>query len=153
MILVGLGICIVMLVIGSLLLNKYDTENIGGTMCVIGGVVGFILLIGAVMTAVDVAKLRVIDERIAMYQEENARIETQIEATVEQYQKYETDIFMDTKPESAITLVALYPELKADTLVQAQIDIYLKNNDTIKELRDQQIKGKVQQWWLYFGGG
>ena len=65
---------------------------------------------------------------------------------------YETDIFMDVAPDTAVTLVALYPELKSDTLVQSQIEVYTENNKMIKSLRDQQIKGNVSRWWLYFGG-
>ena len=87
-----------------------------------------------------------------MYQEENSKIEQQIADIVEQYQKYETDIFMDVAPDTAVTLVALYPELKSDTLVQSQIEVYTENNKIIKSLRDQQIKGDVYRWWLYFGG-
>ena len=59
---------------------------------------------------------------------------------------------MDVTPDTAVTLVALYPELKSDTLVQSQIEVYTENNNMIKFLRDQQIKGNVSRWWLYFGG-
>ena len=34
----------------------------------------------------------------------------------------------------------------------AQIEVYAENNKIIKDLRDQQIKGDVYRWWLYFGG-
>jgi hypothetical protein len=46
----------------------------------------------------------------------------------------------------------MYPDLKADTLVQKQIETYVANNNTIKELRTDKINGKVYRWWLYFGG-
>ena len=59
---------------------------------------------------------------------------------------------MEVAPESAVTMVSLYPELKSDSLVQAQIEVYAENNKIIKDLRDQQIKGNVYRWWLYFGG-
>ena len=59
---------------------------------------------------------------------------------------------MDVTPDTAVTLVALYPELKSDTLVQSQIEVYTENNNMIKFLRDQQIKCNVSRWWLYFGG-
>ena len=49
-------------------------------------------------------------------------------------------------------LVTLYPELKADTLVAKQIEIYTNNNQKIKELKEQKLYGKVYKWWLYFGG-
>ena len=59
---------------------------------------------------------------------------------------------MEVSPESAVTMVSLYPELKSDSLVQAQIEVYVENNKTIKYLKDKQIKGDVYRWWLYFGG-
>lgn len=122
-------------------------------LAVIGGVMLFIGIVGGIISGVFVSQLSVIDDRIEMYQEENARIEQQIADVVEQYQKYETDIFMEVAPESAVSMVALYPELKSDSLVQAQIEVYVANNNMIKDLKDQQIKGDVYRWWLYFGGG
>ena len=83
---------------------------------------------------------------------ENQKIETQIAETVQQYQEYESGIFTEVAPESSVILVALYPELKADTLVQKQIEVYVANNEKIKELKESNITGDVKRWWLYFGG-
>ena len=83
--------------------------------------------------------------------EENAKIEQQIADTVKQYQEYETGIFTEVSPEDSITLVALYPELKSDTLVQSQIEVYVENNKAIKELKSSAINASVYRWWLYFG--
>ena len=154
MILLIFGICILMIIGGCILDGKTGVDSdicylIGG----IGVIVGFFALVGLIIVGVNVKSLSVIDDRIAMYEEENARIEQQIADVVEQYQKYETDIFMEVAPESAVTMVSLYPELKSDSLVQAQIEVYIENNKTIKDLRDKQIKGNVYRWWLYFGGG
>lgn len=88
---------------------------------------------------------------IAMYEEENTKIEQQIADVVTQYQEYEEGIFTEVAPESAMTLVALYPELKSDTLVQSQIEIYADNNKQIKELKCKAINTSVIRWWLYFG--
>lgn len=153
MILLIFGICILMIVGGFILDEKTGVDS---DLCFrisgIGMVVGFFALLGLIIVGVNVKSLSVIDDRIAMYEEENARIEQQIADVVEQYQKYETDIFREVAPESAVTMVSLYPELKSDSLVQAQIEVYTENNKTIKDLRDKQIKGNVYRWWLYFGG-
>ena len=154
MILLIFGICILMIVGGFILDEKTGVDSdicfgIGG----IGMVVGFFALLGLIIVGVNIKSLSVIDDRIAMYEEENARIEQQIADVVEQYQKYETDIFREVAPDSAVTMVSLYPELKSDSLVQAQIEVYTENNKTIRDLRDKQIKGNVYHWWLYFGGG
>ena len=154
MILLIFGICILMIVGGFILDKKTGADSdICFGISGIGMVVGFFALLGLIIVGVNVKSLSVIDDRIAMYEEENARIEQQVADVVEQYQKYETDIFMEVAPESAVTMVSLYPELKSDSLVQAQIEVYTENNKTIRDLRDKQIKGNVYRWWLYFGGG
>ena len=154
MVLLIFGICILMIVGGFILDKKTGADSdICFGISGIGMVVGFFALVGLIIVGVNVKSLSVIDDRIVMYEEENARIEQQIADVVEQYQKYETDIFREVAPESAVTMVSLYPELKSDSLVQAQIEVYTENNKTIRDLRDKQIKGNVYRWWLYFGGG
>ena len=153
MILLIFGICLLLVIGGCILDSKTGADSdICFGISGIGMVVGFFALLGLIIVGVNVKSLSVIDDRIAMYEEENTRIEQQIADVVEQYQKYETDIFMEVAPESAVTMVSLYPELKSDSLVQAQIEVYAENNKIIKDLRDQQIKGNVYRWWLYFGG-
>ena len=154
MILLIFGICILMIIGGCILDGKTGVDSdICFGISGIGMVVGFFALLGLIIVGVNIKSLSVIDDRIAMYEEENARIEQQVADVVEQYQKYETDIFREVAPESAVTMVSLYPELKSDSLVQAQIEVYTENNKTIRDLRDKQIKGNVYRWWLYFGGG
>lgn len=153
MILVILAIFIAITVVGAIV-DSMSSYSIGGTLiAVFGAVGGLVALTAAIILGITTRELTVIDDRIEMYQEENARIEQQIADVVEQYQKYETDIFMEVAPESAVSMVALYPELKSDSLVQAQIEVYVANNNMIKDLKDRQIKGDVYRWWLYFGGG
>ena len=151
MILVILAVCIAMLICGVLIYEDTCEETVGSIIGGIGGVVGMIAVIALVILLCHMGTVVGIDDKIAMYEEENARIESQIATVVEQYQKYETDIFTDVKPESAMTLVSLYPELKSDTLVTKQIEVYVENNAKIKELKENSITGKYTKWWLYFG--
>ena len=143
------------ILLGIAMLIIYDKKNVGD-WCEVSGGIGFlfsiIAFIAIIILGIHVKSISVIDDRIEMYEEENTRIEQQIADVVEQYQKYETDIFMEVAPESAVTMVSLYPELKSDSLVQAQIEVYVENNKTIKDLKDKQINGDVYRWWLYFGG-
>ena len=152
MIFVILAVCLGLIALGIFcVVNMHDVT---GGVSIGAGVLGFIIaFIVCICLIVSVSQLGVIDQKIEMYQEENTRIEEQIAATVKQYQEYETDIFTAVSPdESSIVLVSLYPELKADTLVQSQIEIYTANNQAIKSLREQKINGTVDRWWLYFGG-
>ena len=151
MILVILGIIIALFVLGAVIFANSTCEGAGAGLMILSVFLFIAALIATVCLGVSVSKLQTIDDRIAMYEEENTVIETQIAEVVEQYQKYETDIFTEIAPDSSITLVSMYPELKSDTLVQTQIEVYLANNKIIRELREKQINGCVVRWWLYFG--
>lgn len=102
--------------------------------------------------APTVATASVIDSKIEMYQEENERIEQDIDRIVQEYLKHEHDTLTDLKTEkSSITLVTLFPELKTDTLVQQQLEIYVANNAKIRSLREEKIDIAKLKWLLYFG--
>lgn len=150
MIIVMFLICAGVIALGAWLYNEVEEVSGGVTMFfgISGGVISFITFI---VLCVSVSGLKVIDAKIEMYQTENTNIENQITECVKQYQQYETDIFTEVTPESAVTLISLYPELKADTLVAKQIEVYLANNQKIKELKESKISGDVYRWWLYFG--
>ena len=122
----------------------------GGTVPI--GVFCVITLVVSMCLAGKIAEGRILDDKIAMYTEENQKIEEQIGMLVEEYMNYESNTYIETKGENAISLVALYPDLKADELVKKQIEVYLANNQKIKELKEQNIMGDVYRWWTYFGG-
>lgn len=126
-----------------------NCDGIIGTF--FGSIPLFMGVIVAISLAVQVSNLSVINEKIAMYEQENTKIEQQIEAAVISYQQHEKDVFTDVKPDSYIQLVSVYPELKSDTLVKEQIKTYQSNNKKIKELKVTAINGNVKRWWLYFG--
>lgn len=153
MILVILVIGILMVTLGIVLYDKldYGKDKIGKIFQIIGAVATIISTIVTIVLLVCVLNRVIIDKKIAIYEEEDTKIEQQIADTVKQYQEYETGIFTEVAPESSITLVALYPELKSDTLVQSQIKVYVDNNKTIKELKSSAINAPVYRWWLYFG--
>ena len=150
-------ILVIFVVSIALLVLSFTVLSWDDDITMVFGVPGLLGCLASLITIIclliSVSNASVLDEKIAMYEEENARIEGQIAAVVTQYQEYESDIFTEVAvDESAITLVTLYPELKSDTLVQSQIDIYVQNNEKIKELREAEISASVKKWWLYFGG-
>lgn len=153
MILVILALGILLLVLGIILYDKLEAgaDEVGSVFQVVGIVAIVISTIVSIVLLISVLKWVNIDKKIALYEEENTKIEQQIADVVKQYQEYETGIFTEVVPESSITLVALYPELKSDTLVQSQIKVYVDNNKTIKELKSTALNASVYRWWLYFG--
>lgn len=93
----------------------------------------------------------VLDQKIVMYEEENTSIEQSIGSLVEDYMDYESNAYSDLKSQDLIELVTNFPELKADALVQEEIDIYIENNQKIKELKEEKIDLSTMKWLLYFG--
>lgn len=91
-----------------------------------------------------------IDEKLELYQEENAIIEERIAQSVNAYMTYEKNIYSDLKVESPMTLVSLYPELSSDELISAQINTYIENSKEIKQLKQEQINQEYVKWWLNF---
>ena len=82
----------------------------------------------------------VLDQKIVMYEEENTSIEQSIGSIVEDYMDYESNAYSDLKSQDLIEFVTNFPELKADALVQKELDIYIENNQKIKELKAYKIK-------------
>lgn len=136
--------------VASWFIDSYgDCDGLFGIF--LGSIPLVIGVIVAISLTVQVSNLSVINEKIAMYEQENAKIEQQIETAITAYQQHEKDVFTEVKPDSYIQLVSIYPELKSDTLVNEQIKTYQSNNKKIKELKVTAINGNVKRWWLYFG--
>ena len=155
MLLVVLVVCISVFVIGTVIYCKSVTADkaaVGNVMQIASGLVGVPVLLATIVVGSMVANDSVVDDKIAMYTEENAVIEQQIAECVERYQEYEQGVFAEVAPTDAVAVVTLYPELKSDTLVQAQIETYVENSNKIKELKERKIDASVRKWWLYFGG-
>ena len=129
-----------------------DDIDIGPIIGVPGLVISLASLIVGIILAISVSCNAVIDSELAMYTEENAAIEERIASVVDQYQEYETKIFTEVTPENALGIVMTYPELKSNDLVAQQIELYISNNEKIKELKTEKLYDSVKRWWLYFGG-
>lgn len=134
--------------------NKAKSEYAKELLLILGGIstVCIVALLIAICSLVyDISTIYVIDEKITMYQEENAKIEEQIDVVVKEYLKYEADTYETLKTESSIPIATLYPELKANELVQKQIECYYSNNQIIKELKEKKIDIQKSKMLLYFG--
>lgn len=146
-VLIILTICAVVV---ACLDSKYE-----GTMYYVGGFGAICLGILDVIVVISIIILFAYGvtarPKIKMYEEENQKIEKQVDVLVKQYMEYEGKTLTEFKSESSITLVSLYPELKSDTLISKQIEVYIANNNKIKELKECEIEMKIGKWLLYFG--
>lgn len=150
---VGIGLLILGIVFGCK--DDWESGKCIACMC-IGTIVFIVCAIVMIFVVNDAITYSQMDERIAIYEEENVRIEKQVKTTVEAYQEYEKEIFGNIdldkiSGEKLILLTSIYPELKSDTLVQELISVYTENNNQIKELKTKKLDYKVSCWWLYFG--
>lgn len=109
------------------------------------------LLIWVIGLCISIGTAHTIDEKIAMYEEENAKIEAAISETVSNYMTWESDTYRDFKVESPITLVPCIPVLNSDELVKEQIKVYTENNKEIRKLKEDKINLSKKKWKLYFG--
>ena len=129
----------------------YDNEPIYWALNMIGTILLSISLIVTIVLGVNYSEVKIIDDKIALYQEENTKIEEQVNIVVEKYQTYEKNTFENCKIEDPTMVFAMYPELKSDDLITKQIDLYIENNKQIKKLKSEKLNYHLMAWWLYFG--
>ena len=129
---------------------------IGGVCACEENVVGFsVLASGFIAIVIFVMLIEFpfnIDKKLAMYEEENLKIETKIKDTIKSYMEYEQETYDKVLKDADLTTIVLkYPELNSNELVKAEIEVYKENNNKIRELKEKQINKSVMAWWLYFG--
>lgn len=138
---------VITIVIFIFLLVSYDYDE----LAIIPLVAFSIELIALMCCLGGLINIRIINQRIELYKTQNKAIENKIEITIKNYMEYEGSTFKELKGDSYIQLVNLYPELKADKLVQQQINLYLSNNEKIIKLKEEKLNGTIYKWWIYFG--
>lgn len=137
--------------IGFFIHASHDMNEAGLDGGVLFSIFAGLTFIVAMVLLIELTSIKPIPAKIDMYMQENEKIEAQIAECVTNYQKHEEKIFTEVAPENAITLASLYPELKSDALVKQQINIYIANNEKIKELKNEELNASAFRWWLYFG--
>ena len=154
-------IFLLMIGIGILLVYFMDATDhdvictIGAIGIITGCIAEFMIVIAIIVQCCGISQLKVADKKIAMYQEENTKIEQDITTIVKDYMNYEKDTYKIASEQidgsSLLVLTELYPDLKSNELVKKQIEIYTENNNKIKQLKEEKINNQMCKWWLYFG--
>lgn len=143
MILVITGIVFLLMLLGF-----WADEEIGGFfgLCFVGCIIAIICI------SCSLIECRTVDEKISMYTEENTNIETKVKETVRAYMNFEESTYTELiKDADLTTLMIKYPDLNSNELVKQEINLYIQNNNKIKELKEKKIDKTVVKWWLYFG--
>lgn len=126
-------------------------EDLADGFGILGCLIGFIALIGIFVNIGLLVRGRTLDDKIAMYEQENTAIEQSVDVLVKDYYKHESDTYSSLKPENAVLFASAYPELQSNELATKQLEIYVENNNKIKELKEDQINLSRNRFWLYFG--
>lgn len=149
MLYVLLAVFIVVLIVAEIIVNRF--EGVGFAAVIISVFGSVATLIAILVIAPDVNTEFVIDQKIQLYEQENAIIEQRIDAVVKEYMAYEKETYADLSAVDPVARVAFFPELKADTMVQAQIQTYTRNWEKILSLKEEKVNLITKRWWLSFG--
>ena len=143
---------ILLLIIGiGLTCCIFMDNDTGEVFSGFGSLISVVALIGIIINIGILINGRTFDDKIAMYEQENAAIEQSVNVLVKDYYKHESDTYSSLKPENAVLFASAYPELQSNELATKQLEIYVDNNNKIKELKEDQINLSKNRFWLYFG--
>lgn len=145
-----LVIVLIIMIVSIVLLVQ--TEEGGWVAGVVFPAITAVGLVVAIV--VGIAKISTgtkIDKQIEMCVEENANIEQQITITVERYLEHELNVYDTLQGESITTLLVVYPEINGNELVKRQMDIFVANNDKIRELKNEKLNLSTWKFLVYFG--
>ena len=119
---------------------------------VLGFIIGFPSLV-AVLIAGGIYNYNssTIDSRLAVLEEQNTTVLTQIEPLVQQALNYESSTYKDLKLDvnKLIIFAQMYPDLKANSFLNKQIDIILANQEEIKQLKLAKASLNAYHFWLW----
>ena len=152
MIWILLLVALIILGVGVALLFTWDCEALGGTMLAIGMILSIAVGIFAFVLACCCVDTFNVDKKIEMYETENAKIEEQMTLIVQNYMEHEQEVFGEITEKNVMSYITLYPDLRSDSLVAKQMEIYYANYEKITKLKEEQIMAPLYRWWCYFGG-
>ena len=93
-----------------------------------------------------------IQEKIQIYEEQNAQIEQSIDAAVQAYCEHEQITYTKMSDGAVALVAAAYPELASSELVKTQMEVWTSNSSELKDLKSKLVDFHRAQYFLYFGG-
>lgn len=140
---------IALIILGCVLNDSY---NDGEGIIILGSIIGVPSLI-ALLIAGGVYNYdsSTIDSRLAVLEEQNTTVLTQVEPIVQQALNYESSTYKDLKLDvnKLIIFAQMYPNLKANDFLNKQIDIILANQEEIKQLKLDKASLNAYHFWLW----
>jgi ABC-type transport system involved in multi-copper enzyme maturation permease subunit len=118
----------------------------------VGAAIFIVFLFSTVITAgVYNYRNSTIDNQLSVLEEQNQLVLSQIEPLVQQALEYESNTYKDFKLDAAkvIAFTQLYPDLKANSFLNKQIDVILANQQEIKQLKLNKASLNAYHFWLW----
>ena len=132
------------------------STNKFGFLAVVPGVLGtvfaIIFSIWTLWNIIIVASGFGIQEKIEIYEDQNAQIEQSIDATVQAYCEHEQITYVQMSDGAVALVAAAYPELASSELVKTQMEVWTSNSSELKDLKSDLVDFHRAQYFLYFGG-
>lgn len=132
------------------------STNKFGFLAVVPGVLGaiFTIVFGiwTLWNIITVASGFGIQEKIEIYENQNAQIEQSIDAAVKAYCEHEQITYVQMSDGAVALIAAAYPELASSELVKTQMEVWTSNSNELKELKSRLVDFHRAQYFLYFGG-
>lgn len=141
----------ILLVLGIVIVIWGGFQDSDGIIC-IGFLIGLPSLT-AILIAVGIYNYdsSTINSRLAVLEEQNTTVLTQVEPLVQKALDYESSTHKDLKLDvnKLIIFAQMYPELKANDFLNRQIDIILANQEEIKQLKLDKASLNAYHLWLW----
>lgn len=152
-------ITLLLLVSAAFIVLAEAIDNSNCKLCTIFAIPGIIGVAGCIVfgiwtiwNVIYVASGFSIEEKIGIYEEQNAQIEQSIDAAVKAYCEHEQITYVQMSDGAVALVAAAYPELASSELVKAQMEVWTSNSNELKELKSDLIGFHRAQYFLYFGG-
>ena len=134
-------------------------ENSNCKLCTIVAIPGIIGVAGCaifgiwtIWNIITVASGFGIQEKIQIYEDQNAQIEQSIDAAVKAYCEHEQITYVQMSDGAVALVAAAYPELASSELVKTQMEVWTSNSSELKDLKSDLVDFRRAQYFLYFGG-
>lgn len=146
-----LAIFVVLIVIGTVM--HYNYADIAPVYLGIGWVGAIIVLVALlIVLGVHNSTKTTSANKIAVLEQNNEEVMTAVKPIIEKYLDYETESYKNLKIDSnTIVSLALYPELRGDGFLMAQLRIVISNNMEIKQLKLKQASLASYYFWIFRG--
>lgn len=144
--------------LGLVLLAEFidGSTNKFGFLAVVLGVLGavFAIIFGlwTFWNIITVASGFGIQEKIEIYENQNAQIEQSIDAAVKVYCEHEQITYVQMSDGAIALVAAAYPELASSELVKTQMEVWTSNSHELKTMKSKLVDFNKARYFLYFGG-